>query len=109
MKNRADEGAKFDLRAVVYVDGVRVGASVTRCISGVVRSPDLATEVAGPFRHVTPASVAAGGVVSLKLQTRIGTNADGTMCSGAHNTAAGLRVYYDAVSRAARFTATSTS
>jgi hypothetical protein len=44
--------------------------------------------------------------LSLKVLTRIGTNADGTKCSGpggSHNNAIGLRLYYDALSRSSRF------
>jgi hypothetical protein len=45
----------------------------------------------------------------LRVSTRIGTNPDGSKCAGpggSHNSAVGLRLYYDSASRASRFDAT---
>jgi Beta-propeller repeat len=105
LKSSDDQGTQFDLRGEVAKNGVPVASSTTRCITGVTRNPDLAKEVTAAFGAVPPVSVAPGDVLSLKLSTRIGTNPDGTKCSG-HSNAVGLRVYFDAVSRAARFSAT---
>jgi hypothetical protein len=54
---------------------------------------------------VTLAPGTINGTLSLTLRTRIGTNPDGTRCSGSdasHSNAAGLRVYFDSVSRASK-------
>ena len=86
-----------------------VGSSTTLCITGVTRNPDLAKEVTAAFDPFSAVSVAAGDVLSLKLSTRIGTNPNGSKCSGpggSHANAVGLRAYFDAVSRSARVTAT---
>jgi len=60
-----------------------------------------------PFSQLVPdAFDGTADVLSLRLQTRIGTNPDGTKCAGpggSHNNAVGLRVYFDSVSRNARF------
>ena len=109
LKNSDDQGTQFDLRAEVYKNGTLVAVVVgeTRCITGVTRNPSLAKEVTVLFP--TFPSVSFNGitdVLSLKLRTRIGTNADETKCSGpggSHNNAVGLRSYFDAVSRDAEF------
>jgi hypothetical protein len=46
-------------------------------------------------------------VLSLRVSTRVGTNPDDTKCAG-HNNATGLRLYYDATTRASRFDMTIT-
>jgi hypothetical protein len=56
-------------------------------------------------------AVGTGDVLSLRVSTRIGTNPDGSKCAGpggSHNSAVGLRLYYDSASRASRFDATIT-
>jgi hypothetical protein len=108
LKNSDDQGTQFDLRAEVYKNGtpVPVAAGQTLCITGVTRNPDQAKQVTVSFSPFTPAGVASGGTLSLKILTRIGTNANGTKCSGpggSHNNAVGLRLYYDAGSRPSRF------
>jgi hypothetical protein len=75
----------------------------------VTRNPNLPKEVRAAFDSFAAVPVAVGDVLSLKLSTRIGTNPDGSRCSGpggSHSSALGLRVYFDAVSRSARFRAT---
>ena len=109
LKNSDDQGTQFDLRAEVFRNGVFVGSSTTQCITGVTRNPNLAKEVTAAFGPFATVPVAAGDVLSLKLSTRIGTNPNGSRCSGpggSHSSALGLRVYFDAVSRSARFRAT---
>jgi WD40 repeat protein len=106
LKNSDDQGTRFDLRAEVYKNGTLVASGETLCITGVTRNPALATEVAVAFSSFT--SVAFDGstdVLSLKVQTRIGTNGAGGFCGG-HSNAVGLRVYFDAVNRPAKFDAT---
>jgi len=105
LKNN-DQGTNFDLLAEIYRNGVLVTSGLTRCITGVTTNPDLAKEAT-----VTVASFSAvtfngtSDQLSLKVWTRIGTNPDNTKCGG-HSSAAGLRLYFDATSRPARFGAT---
>src|SRR6266571_348215 len=105
LKNN-DQGTNFDLLAEIYRNGVLVTSGLTRCITGVTTNPDLAKEAT-----VTVASFSAvtfngtSDQLSLKVWTRIGTNPDNTKCGG-HSSAAGLRLYFDATSRSARFGAT---
>ena len=109
LKNSDDQGTQFDLRAEVFRNGVFVGSSTTLCITGVTRNPDLAKVVISAFARFAAVPVAVGDILSLKLSTRIGTNPNGSKCSGpggSHGSALGLRVYFDAVSRPARFSAT---
>lgn len=81
---------------------MRVASGEIYCIQGVTRNPDQAREVAvsSPmtFNGTTDE-------LSLKVLTRIGTNGSGAFCGG-HNNALGLRLYFDAVSRPSKFTAT---
>jgi hypothetical protein len=78
----------------------------TRCLQGITRNPANAKEVS-----VTFGSMAAAGfngttdVLSLKVLTRIGTTETGARCGG-HANAVGLRLYFDAASRAAQVAAT---
>ena len=96
MKNSDDQGTQFDLRAEVYVNSTLVASGTTLCISGVIRNQAQAVQVTVAFATFPAAAVAASDQIKLKLLTRIGTNADGTSCSG-HANATGLRVYYDSM------------
>ena len=108
LRNSDDQGTQFDLRAQVQRNGIPVASSTSRCVTGVTRNPDLAKEVVAGFDPFAPEPLAPGDVVSLKVETRIGTNPDGTKCAG-HSSTVGLRFYFDAVSRSARFTAALTT
>src|SRR5438128_2290844 len=63
LKSSDDQGTQFDFRADVAKNGVPVGSSTTRCITGVTRSPDLAKEVTGAFDVFAPIPVAPGDIV----------------------------------------------
>ena len=102
LKNSDDQGTRFDLRTELYINGLLVSEGITRCITGVTRNPSNAKEVAVPFSAITNGAFVPGDRLSLKVLTRIGTNPDDSKCPG-HNNAVGLRLYYDAVSRASRF------
>jgi hypothetical protein len=110
LKNSDDQGTQFDLRAEVYInDGVNntlVAAGQTLCITNVTRNPDQAKNVTVPFGSISDGAFESGDTLSLKILTRIGTNANGTKCAGpggSHNNAVGLRLYYDATNRASGF------
>jgi uncharacterized repeat protein (TIGR01451 family) len=101
LKNSDDQGTQFDLRAEAWKNGVElVGAGETACVNGVTRDPARAREATVPFDVFAPVTFdGTTDVLSLKVLTRIGTR-----CSGPnHAGAAGLRLYFDAVGRPARF------
>jgi hypothetical protein len=107
LKNSDDIGTQFDLRAEVFKNGTVVASGVARCLTGITRNPALAKEVTVPFDPFSPVEFnGAMDTLTLTLSTRIGTNADGTKCAGpggSHNNAVGLRLYFDAASRASQF------
>ena len=106
LKNSDDQGTQFDLRIEVYKNSTLVASGQMLCITGVTRNPAQAKQVMVSFDPFAPVGMSSGNVLSLKVLTRIGTNPNGTKCSGpggSHNNAVGLRLYYDAVSRSSRF------
>jgi RHS repeat-associated protein len=106
LKNSDDQGTQFDLQAEVLKNGTVIATGLTRCITGIVRNAANAKEAIVAFGSV-PATPFNGtsDALSIRISTRIGTNPDETKCPG-HNNAAGLRLYFDATSRSARFDAT---
>jgi hypothetical protein len=105
LKNNGDQGARFDLRAEVYKNGVLVAAGETYCIQGLARNPNLAQEAVVSFESFSPVTLnGATDELSLKVLTRIGSDGTGGFCGGQGN-AAGLRLYFDSVSRPSRFNA----
>lgn len=102
LKNSDDQGTSFDVRAELYLNGALVAAGETLCVPDLTRDASQAKEVPIPIDAGNGVSVPSGAVLSLKLSTRIGTNPDGTKCPG-HSNAVGIRLYYDAVSRASGF------
>ena len=106
LKNSDDQGVKVDLLAEVYKNSEKIGEGLVRCITGLTRDPGRAKEVV-----VVPTLGSAQtfngdtDTLSVKLLTRIGTNADDTKCPGGHASAVGLRAYFDAVGRASRLDA----
>jgi hypothetical protein len=107
VKNSDDIGTQFDLRAEVFKNGTLVASGVARCLTGITRNPDLAKEVAVAFDPFPAVEFdGATDTLSLTLLTRIGTNPDDTKCAGpggSHNNARGLRLYFDAATRASQF------
>ncbi|HKB39383.1 MAG TPA: kelch repeat-containing protein [Gemmataceae bacterium] len=102
LKNSDDIGTKFDLRAELSKNGILVASGAARCLTGITTNPALAKEVTvllDPFPSVEFNGTT--DTLSLKLLTRIGTNPDDTKCTGpggSHNSAAGLRMYFDGAS-----------
>ena len=99
LKNSDDQGTFFDLRAEISKNGVVIASGETKNIQGVTLNPNLAKEVAVAFGTISDPQFNSGDVLSIRILTNV---AD----SGGHNTAIGLRMYYDAVSRPSRFGAT---
>jgi len=110
LKNSDDQGTQFDVRAEVYQNTTLVAFGETRCITGVTRNQVLAKAVTVAFPTFLPKDFnGTSDVLNLKVRTRVGTNPDSTKCSGpggSHNNAVGLRLYFDATSRAAEFVGT---
>ncbi len=106
LKNSDDIGTNFDLRVEAYKNGTPVASGDTRCVQGITRNANQAKEVAVVFAAF-PATSFNGttDVLTVKVLTRVGTNASGALCGG-HSNAVGLRMYFDAVNRAAQFTTT---
>jgi hypothetical protein len=79
-------------------------------VTGLTRNANLAQDVLVPFPTFTAMPFnGSSDTLTLKISTRVGTNENGTKCSGpggSHTSATGLRVYLDAVSRASRLRAT---
>lgn len=96
LKNSDDQGTYFDLKAEVRKNGTVIASGETKNIQGVTRNPSLAREVTVDFGAITLNQFAAGDVLSIRILTKVADN-------GGHNNAVGLRLYYDAVSRASRF------
>ena len=81
------------------------GASVARADAVVTVPSDIVAEAQGPSgAQVTYEASAKESETETDLPISC-TNPDGSKCSG-HSSATGLRTYFDAVSRAARFSAT---
>jgi PKD repeat protein len=105
LKNSDDQGTAFDVQAELYKNGVLVATGLSRNVTGITRNPSLAKEAAVPFDSFAPTMLdGATDVLTLKLLARIGTHPDGTKAPG-HANAVGLRLYFDAPSRPAAFTA----
>jgi hypothetical protein len=101
LKNSDDQGTQFDVRASLYANGTLIAQGTTLCVTGITRNATNAKNVSIPFDAST-GSAASGATLQLQLDTRIGTNPDGTKCAG-HNNAVGLRLYYDGSGRASAF------
>lgn len=107
LKSSDNQGTNFDLKVELLKNGNVVASGLQRCITGVTRNPSLAKEAVVNFDAFSSEPVASGDVLALRASTRIGTNPNDTKCAG-HNSAAGLRLYYDAGNRPSRFDATIT-
>ena len=102
LKNTDDQGTQFDLRTELYLNDTLVSEGQTLCITGVTRNPTYAKEVTVPFSPISNGTYDPGDVLSLRVLTRVGTNPDGSKCPG-HNSAVGLRLYYDSRTRTSAF------
>jgi hypothetical protein len=109
LMNSDDQGAHFDVRVELLKNGYRVASGLQRCVSGLTRNPKLAKGIRVAWDAFHPVALALTDVLELKVSTRIGTNPDHTRCvprpASAHSSARGLRLYYDAATRAAGFDA----
>jgi hypothetical protein len=107
LKNSDDIGTAFDVRARLYRNGVLLTSGLARCVTGVVRNPDAAKSLDFSFEPMPPAVFSGSDTLTLQVETRIGTKPDDTRCVGfgyTHSNATGLRLYFDSVGSASRFT-----
>lgn len=102
LRNSADHGARFDLRADLLKNGIRIQSNQTNCIGGATRNPRNAVGIGG---SLIPTPEVIDGVrlsptdaLSLRMSARIGTDGAGRFCGGRAN-ATGVRLYFDAVDR----------
>ncbi len=105
LKSSDDQGTRFDLRVEVYRADDLAASALVRCIAGITRNPASAVGVTVSFDPFEPIDFdGATDALKIRMLTRVGTNPDDTKCPG-HASATGLRVYFDAVNRAAQFEA----
>ena len=102
LKNSDDLQTRFDLQAELYKNGALFATGLTRCIQGVTKDPNSAEEVTVVFSPFPTEVFTGTDVLGLKVLTRIGTNPDGSQCSG-HTNATGLRLYFDSTNRPSGF------
>ncbi len=105
LKNGDEQGTNFDLRVELLKNGDPVASGLTRCITSVTRNPTAAKEAIVPWAAFPLVPVAEGDVLAVRVSARIGTNPNDTKCAG-HNSATGVRFYYDATNRSSRFDVT---
>jgi hypothetical protein len=102
LKSSDDQGALFDVQVELLKNGGLVASGLRRCVTGLTRNPTSAQGIRVAW-DTSPSSFAPTDVLALKVSTRIGTNPDDTQCApergSSHNSARGLRLYYDAASR----------
>jgi hypothetical protein len=106
LKNSDDQGTAFDLRSELLKNGTVVASGLERCITGLTRNPSFAAEATVTWEPFPPFATATGDVLSVRLLTRIGTNADDSRCTGpgrSHSSATGIRFYYDSSNRSSGF------
>jgi hypothetical protein len=96
LKNSDDQGTYFDLKVELLKNGVIIATGQTIDIRGITRNPNLAKEVTVTFGSISDDRLISGDILSLRIWTKV-------TASGGHSNAVGLRLYYDAVSRASRF------
>ncbi len=109
LANSDDHGAKFDLKVEMFKNAIAqpIADDTLRCIAGLMRDPNRATEVLLSPALTSPQLFnLTTDILRVKLSARMGTNDDDTACAGSRASAVGVRAYFDAVSRDARFTAT---
>ena len=102
LKNSDDQGTNFDVQVDMLKNGTVVASGLVRCVTGLIRTPSSARQVAIPFTSGNGVPAVSGDVVAFRVSARIGTNPDGTACGG-HASALGLDLYYDSTTQNSRF------
>jgi hypothetical protein len=92
-KSREDFVTSFDVRAELYRNGALASAGQALCVSALASNPEAAKRVSVSLDATPGAPLAASDALSVRVLARIGTNPDGTRCSGPAKST-GLRLYY---------------
>ena len=92
LKNSDDQGTYFDVRVQVLKNREVITTGWAFDIEGVTRNPDCATEVVVGLRKHWDVAFDVGDVFSVRVLAKVADK-------GGHNSAVGLRLYYDSVSR----------
>jgi len=95
LQNSDDQRTCFDLRAELLRNGAQIASGETRNIQGVTHNPDKAKEVVLDFGPISDRYFNSGNILSLRILTKV-------TATGGNSSAVGLRLYYDAVSRASK-------
>ena len=98
LKSSDDINTAFDLKIELESAGTPLGGGEHLCARNILRDPGRATSRTIPL----DLELIPGATVTVRLLARIGTNPDGTRCTGTgatHASAGGLRFYYDAATR----------
>ncbi|HYX21093.1 MAG TPA: SBBP repeat-containing protein [Thermoanaerobaculia bacterium] len=102
LKNAADAGANFDVRAQVFHNGVLVSEGMTRCVQNLGHPPG-SIEVAVPIDSFAPVPLAVSDDLTLTIAARIGTDSGDEPCGGPQS-AKGVRVYFDSAAQPSTLT-----
>ena len=96
--NSDDQGTWFDVQAQLLLNGTTIVATGSKTnIQNVTRDASKALQVSVPLTLISnPPMLNVGDTLKLKITARV-------TAIGGHNSAVGLRVYYDANTRAANF------
>jgi len=100
LKNSDDQGTYFDLRAELLKNGTPIASGDVTNVQGATRNPDKAKEVVVVLGAISDGGFDSGDGLSLRILTKV-------TATGGHNSAVGLRLYYDSVSRPSQFEASS--
>ena len=106
LKSSDDQGTQFDVRVELLKNGSPVASGLRRCIAGLTRNPTLAKPIRVAWDNFNAVPFAPSDELALRVSTRIGTNPGDTKCvpgpGSSHNSARGLRLYYDSQGRPSR-------
>lgn len=102
LKSRHDRRASFVVRAELLKNGQVIATGESAEITGLTADPTQAKEVTIAFGEITNPTITVGDVLALRILAKVAE-------SSTAKSALGLRVYYDAQSRPARFGATFTT
>jgi uncharacterized repeat protein (TIGR01451 family) len=90
--------AKVDVLLQLLSNGSPIASGIDRCVSVAQNTSSAITYTRVSARMLSDGT-SAGSSLDFRASVRIGTNADGTRCSGASSSLPGVRVYYDSKSK----------
>lgn len=108
LQDANDRGTNFDVLTEFYKNDEPITTGLTRCITGLAHGVNQTTHMTLPFFDFDHLHVSSTDTLTIKIYTRIGTNADDSKCAGNDN-ASGLRLYFDSVDKPSSFSKTVTT